>query len=226
MKRYDKKIIRNSIAIGLLLVVILYTGYNFFHQKSQADVVDEATSIIESAVENDHEKYITLNMSDDLSLYSYQLQLYGEGKSYYIFNSSSEGVDFSSESYCDGTEEYVKSNYTDGFELLGMQNCAQRTYTLNYGINGFDLSHLTQNDFDVSKSKGVTKLTVKKDSLSNKIFLGDFATENNVEVKKVVITSSDDITTLSLDFNHSLYGDISLSLSVEETKKLDIPEYK
>lgn len=226
MKRHEKKLIRNSIAIGILVVIIIYASINFFTQKSKSDVVSDATAMLESAIDNDGDKYITLSMTDDAAVYTYKLQFYGDGKSYYIFNSVNDDVDFSIESYCDGEDEYVKSNYTSGFEYIAKENCAQRTYNLNYGITGFDLSFLTHNDFIISESKGVTKLTVKEDKLSNEVFLGDYAGENNVKVKKIVITSKDDITSLDIEFNHALYGDIVVNITVEETRKLDVPEYK
>lgn len=221
----DKNITYRIVGVVIVAVLILGITFYAYSMNKKSEIIENSINVIKDAVNSKTENYIKLDISDSTSSYNYQFQFYGDNTIYYIQNSKTDDVSFSFESFCDGSVEYVSTDYSAGFEILDTKNCADRSYNINYGFAGFDFSSINQSDYDVKKDGNKSIIKVKGEDLSNDIFLGEFA-DGEIKFNDLVITSKDNVTSLKLEFNHPLYGDMKISFSVDSSVKLEVPDYK
>ncbi|MFV0424674.1 MAG: hypothetical protein ACK5K7_03835 [Bacilli bacterium] len=226
MKEKNKFLSFRNIAVAVVVISVIAVSLYTYNLSKKEQIVNDAITQLNSIFINYDEKYIELEIVTENEEYNYQLQVYDENNNYYILESSAKDVDFLLESYCDNNIEYVKSNYTVGFELLNTSNCSNRISNIATGFAGFDFSSLKSNDFEIKQDGDSTELTAKKRSLSNNVFLGNFVDENEVEFSKFIITTAENSTSLSTKFIHPIYGEMTIDLSIELEKVLEIPEYK
>lgn len=223
MKKEIQKItIYRIISIILLIVIAITFAYKFISARAEQETLDTAIKTLNNAVSNTDVKYISLEIGNDVEAYDYSLQVYNENKNYYIYNSKTSDESFTVESYCDFGNEYLKTDFTYGYEILGTTNCNNRDYNISFGFSGFDLSNLDLSDFDVSKKSGKTILKLRKDKLSAKLFLGDFLSEDDL-VENFTVTVEEGSVSTASEVVHPIHGKMKIKLDVKEGVVLATP---
>ncbi len=221
-----KKNVKKLIALSIMLMIIVgFVGFRYVNN-SKVKTINSTIEVLNDLIENDGSKYITLQLDYNDNSAEYTFQFYEDGRRYVIAKSEMEDSEFVFESICDEGTEYVKSNFTSGFEILSTSNCNESTFNINDSFSGFDLSMFGSNDFEFEKKGDKTFLTAKKSALTNELFIGEYTVDADVEVNSLVIISENSTTTLEIDVSHSIYGNSTITLIVEPSEVLDLPEYK
>lgn len=221
-----KKNVKKTLTIVIMIAIVVgFVSYRYVNS-SNNKIVNSTIAVLNSAIENDGSKYITLQLDYDKSSADYTFQFYEDGRRYIIANSENADTTFTFESVCDTDTEYVKSSFTSGFEILGTTNCNEKTFNINDSFSGFDLTMIGSGDFEYERKGNKTYLTAKKEALTSDLFLGNYAQDAEVEVKSLVITTDDTSTSLKVELDHSILGSAKITLTVIPSEVLELPEYK
>lgn len=222
---------RVIIIVLVLVVVFSFIGFKISINGKNKQF-NYAVTTLQNVATNEDAGYIAISFNDKGFDNLNELQIYDNGATYFIQDTKSDDINFKLESVCDNNVEYVKTNYSDGYEILNSNDCSSRDLNIHnaigsqYGFSGIELSTLSSNDFTIKNSGNKSILTAKKEKLSSNIFLGNFVENDNVEVKDLVITVEDKKVTIDIKVNHPSYENLEISLTISEGVVIELPEYK
>ncbi len=219
---------QKSRIVAILLIIVIVVGSILYgiNKKKEANIVETTIDVLTSALDNDDEKYILVEINHEDSRYEYYLQYYNNGDSYFISRTIIDDNEFSFSSVCSENVEYVSSEYTDGFEILNTDNCSNKSYNINSDFAMLDLSTLSSIDFDVDMDGENTVLTMEEEALNSSELFTSYTTDSDVDAKSLVIVSEGSKTVLTVDFTHAVYGESKVQITVEPIMLLPLPEYK
>lgn len=228
----ERLLSKKTIIIILVVIVIVgFAGFKFSINGKNKQF-NYAVNTLQNISEDGESGYITINFKSDESSNDSKLQVYEDGTTYFTQDTFTGDVEFTLESICESNVEYVKTNYTQGFEILSTNDCSSRNKNIHqaigsqYAFSGIKLESLNSNDFKMKNSGKKTILTAKKDKLTKDIFLGNFIQQENAKITSLVITVEDKKVTVDVKLNHPKYKDLTIKFTVTEGKVVELPQFK